>query len=228
MHSKLIFSKGEVNVITLLIEEKLLSDKQNQQKIRARIRKLGFWASESNLRGGYTVADFLSVITITADNRASVETSNEPENKVSQKRADSKIPTNNIHRDEAYIIDLCDEVLNLKASRQHRFDFLKGDSNTQLPVDAYYLTLKLVIEYRELQHTETVKFFDRRQTVSGMGRGEQRKMYDQRRRDVLPQNGIRLIEFNYCEFAHTKGKRLIRNREKDLVVIIEKLKEIEI
>lgn len=41
-----------------------------------------------------------------------------------------------------------------------------------------------------------------------MGRGEQRKKYDQRRRDVLPKNGIALIEFNYDEFDHFSGKRL--------------------
>src|SRR5271163_234983 len=31
-------------------------------------------------------------------------------------------------RDESYVIDLCDRVLRLKANRQHRFDFLRGDS----------------------------------------------------------------------------------------------------
>ena len=47
--------------------------------------------------------------------------------------------------DESYVIDLCDEVLKQKAFRQHRFDFLKGDSGTKLPVDAYYSSLNLVI-----------------------------------------------------------------------------------
>ena len=40
--------------------------------------------------------------------------------------------------DEYYVIDLCDEVLGRKASRQHRFDFLTGDTGKRLPVDAYY------------------------------------------------------------------------------------------
>jgi hypothetical protein len=70
-----------------------------------------------------------------------------------------------------------------------------------------------------------VKYFDRRQTVSGVGRGEKRKLYDQRRRDVLPEHGIKLIEFDYSEFEHTRAKKLIRNREADLKVIIKKLKK---
>ena len=47
-----------------------------------------------------------------------------------------------------------------------------------------------------------MEFFDKRQTVSGVGRGEQRKIYDQRRRDVLPVNGIKLIEIMEEEVPH--------------------------
>jgi len=88
--------------------------------------------------------------------------------------------------DESYIIDLCDRVLNLKAKRQHRFDFLRGDPGknrrcAKLPVDAYYEELKLVVEYRERQHTESVPLFDKRLTCSGCAREEQRRRYDQRR-----------------------------------------------
>lgn len=126
-------------------------------------------------------------------------------------------------RDEYYVLDLCDEILGAKGIRQHRFDFIKGDSGTKLPVDAYYPSLNLVIEFKEKQHTEEVKFFDKRETVSGVGRGEQRKIYDQRRRDILPQHGINLIEFDYSEFEHTSGKKLTRNKMEDLKVIKTKL-----
>lgn len=126
--------------------------------------------------------------------------------------------------DESYIIDLCDAVLNSKALRQHRFSFLKGDAGTPLPVDAYYPEFKLVIEYREKQHTEAVKFFDKRQTASGVTRGEQRKIYDQRRRDILPQQDIVLIEFDVNEFHHDGRKRLSRNHDKDRIIITQKLK----
>ncbi|RZK02978.1 MAG: hypothetical protein EOO46_18200 [Flavobacterium sp.] len=125
--------------------------------------------------------------------------------------------------DESYVIDLCDEVLKQKALRQHRFDFLKGDAGTRLPVDAYYPALNLVVEFRERQHTEEVKFFDRRQTVSGTGRGEQRRLYDERRREVLPKHGIRLVELDYSDFGHTKGKKLIRDRAVDLKVVKNRL-----
>src|SRR6516165_8412984 len=97
-------------------------------------------------------------------------------------------------RDEDYIIGLCNRVLGQEAKRHCCFDYLRGDTGRRLPVDAYYPELKLVIEYREIQHDEPHKFFDRRFTVSGVHRGEQRALYDQRRRDVLPKHGITLVE----------------------------------
>lgn len=127
--------------------------------------------------------------------------------------------------DEAYVLDICDEVLGLKGLRQYRFDFLRGDSGTKLPVDIYYPALELVIEYREKQHTEEVAFFDKRITNSGISRGEQRKKYDELRRTEIPKNGFELIEFDYSEFGHTKGKHLLRNREEDEKIIREKLKK---
>ncbi|QII47139.1 hypothetical protein GVT53_10775 [Flagellimonas oceani] len=121
------------------------------------------------------------------------------------------------------MIDLCDQVLQQTAIRQHRFDFLKGDSGTKLPVDAYYPTLNLVLEYYERQHSESVPHFDKRMTVSGISRGEQRKRYDERRKIELPKNGLKLIILNYTEFAHNSGKRLIRDLSNDIEVIKKKL-----
>lgn len=123
--------------------------------------------------------------------------------------------------DEFYIIDLCDEIIGLKASRQHTFDFLRGDgtSGRRLPVDAYYPELNLVVEYRERQHSESVAFFDKKTTVSGVGRDEQRRIYDQRRRDILPKHGIRLIEISYADLKHDSRKRLVRDHQNDLAVI---------
>ncbi|MGA8314164.1 MAG: hypothetical protein WB755_29335 [Terriglobales bacterium] len=128
-------------------------------------------------------------------------------------------------KDESYIIDLCDEVLRHKASRQHRFPFLIGDAGTKLPVDAYYADLKLVIEYRERQHYEEVKFFDKpdKLTCSGVPRGKQRELYDQRRRDVLPIHGIRLIELPVTLFQHSARKRLRRNRLADEMIVRREL-----
>ena len=125
--------------------------------------------------------------------------------------------------DESYVIDLCDEVLNEKDSRQHRFDFLKGDAGTKLPVDAYYKSKNLVVEYNERQHTESVALFDKKKTISGVSRGEQRKIYDKRRAEVLPQHGIRLIVISYDDFEYDGAKRLRRDKEHDLEVVKKKL-----
>lgn len=73
-----------------------------------------------------------------------------------------------MNSDEYYVIGLCNEVLGLKASQQHRFDFLVGDSGTKLPVDAYYEDLNLVVEYLESQHTQSTPLFDKKETVSGV------------------------------------------------------------
>lgn len=123
--------------------------------------------------------------------------------------------------DEKYVVDLCDEIIGKKSSRQHKFDFLKGDSGRKLPVDAFYEDLNLVIEYRERQHSEAVSHFDKphKITVSGVHRGEQRKIYDQRRRDLLPENGIKLFEIDYTQFEYDGRKRIVRDRERDLDVV---------
>lgn len=128
--------------------------------------------------------------------------------------------------DENYVIDLCDEVLNIKANRQARFDFLRGDKNSRqtartLPVDAYYVSLNMVIEYCETQHDEEVPFFDKphKLTISGVHRGMQRKKYDERRRILLPVNGIYLLPIYYHAFPHNKQKRIIRNKEQDLSIV---------
>jgi len=130
--------------------------------------------------------------------------------------------------DECYVINVCDRVLGLSGQRQKRFDFLLGDpgktgSCVRLPVDAYYSDLNLVIEYREIQHFQRNSLMDKRMTCSGLTRGEQRKLYDQRRRDVLPTRGIRLIEFDYHLFGHDVRDRLTRNEVNDDAVVRAKL-----
>lgn len=125
--------------------------------------------------------------------------------------------------DELYVLDLCDEVISKTGLRQHRFDFLLGDANAKgvcakLPVDIYYPDLKLVIEYKEQQHTKANKHFDKPDifTVSGVHRSEQRKIYDQRRLEVLPQNGIKVIEISYSDFTFDRKDKIVRDLEKDL------------
>lgn len=119
--------------------------------------------------------------------------------------------------DEYYVIDLCDEILGRKASRQHRFDFLRGDTGVRLPVDVYYPELNVVVEYYESQHTESTPLFDNKETVSGVSRGVQRRIYDQRRKEVLPKHGIKVIVIYYTDLGITK--KLIRNHDRDLKII---------
>jgi hypothetical protein len=136
-------------------------------------------------------------------------------------------------KDEHYVLELCDRVLGEKSSKQHRFDFLLGDKSkkghqAKLPVDGYYVTRNLVIEYCERQHTEAVDFFDKpnKLTISGVHRGLQRKIYDERRRLVLTEKGFILIEFSYADFQFDKRKRIVRNESGDTLIIAKKLKAV--
>lgn len=75
-----------------------------------------------------------------------------------------------------------------------------------LPVDAWYPNLNLVVEILERQHSESTPFFDRRLTVSGMSRGEQRRRYDERRASVLRKHGIQLCWISIPEITGGRPK----------------------
>lgn len=152
------------------------------------------------------------------------------DNKVSKKQLGIEKRENS---DEYYILNMCDVLLNEKSSRQHTFPFLLGDfhkdkiSRTKLPLDAYYYNLNLVIEYRVKQQAEEIDDTDKPKvkTVSGVSRDEQRKIYDQRRRDVLLRKNINLIEVNYYAFEYNDELRIVRNEEKDIEILKELLKD---
>jgi len=135
--------------------------------------------------------------------------------------------------DEYYVLNLCDIILDEKASRQHTFSFLLGDfhkdkiSRTKLPLDAFYKKLNLVIEYREKQDAEKDLHIDKPEvkTVSGVSRAEQRKIYDQRRRDVLLRKNINLIEINYYAFQYDSQLKITRDKEKDIEILKGILKD---
>jgi len=139
-----------------------------------------------------------------------------------------------VDRDEHYILNLCDALLGVECQRQAPMPFLLGDKSPKtgrarmLPVDGLYKDLKLVIEYHERQHTESVPFFDRKLTVSGMTRGQQRRIYDQRRRDNLPENGYRLVEINLADLQPSGGRKLTRNRDRHSEVIRRMLLDAEV
>jgi hypothetical protein len=130
--------------------------------------------------------------------------------------------------DEHYVLDLCDEVLGIPARRQQRFNWLRGDPSakrprgTELPVDGYWPDVGLVVEFEEEQHSRPVPFFDRRQTVSGVGRGEQRRRYDERKRTEIPAHGLRLVVIEKSAFT-LRSRRIARDHARDLAVVRQHL-----
>lgn len=137
--------------------------------------------------------------------------------------------------DEAYVIDLLDDLLGQKARRQHRFDWLVGDPGrdarrTQLPVDAFWPDLRLVVEYRERQHDEATPFFDKpaMMTVSGVHRGEQRRRYDTRRDELIPAQGLQFLVVTAEQLASNARGKLKRESQADRVVLVALLQRISI
>lgn len=133
--------------------------------------------------------------------------------------------------DEYYILNMCDLILEEKASRQHTFPFILGDfhkdkiSRTKLPLDAFYKKLNLVIEYREKQETEEGADDTEVKTVSGVSRSEQRKIYNLRRKEGLLRKSINLIEINYYAFEYDSEMLIVRDKEKDTEILKDLLKE---
>lgn len=132
--------------------------------------------------------------------------------------------------DEHYVLALCDEVLGMHGRRQARFDWLRGDPSparplgTRLPVDGYWRDIELVVEFQEEQHSQRSLFFDRRQTVSGVGRGEQRRIYDERKRRLIPDHGLYLVVIEKSEFV-VRSKRIARDHSRDIAVVRDRLVE---
>jgi hypothetical protein len=227
------FTKTEISELESLIILRNKTESSKQKTIRDKMRKIGFYGKDDWGIKNLQISDLqtlikskqIKVIDESFASRITIKSKI-----VSTKNVKTTTKTSNADKDENYVLDLCDKVLDSISSRQHKFDFLLGDKNkngiaTKLPVDSFYENLKLVIEYRERQHTECVTFFDKpnRKTISGVHRGEQRKIYDERRRQVLPKNKINLIEFSYSDFNYDKQKRIIKNSELDLEIIKMKL-----
>lgn len=235
--TKYKFTQSQFDEILLLLKRRVTESLDEQKKTRAKIRKLGFHISDYFT--GFSDIDFkklldkgdieiigkqISNATQTTKSFVVKSTTNTFTQKVRTATANNK--------DEHYVLDLCDKVLGLTSSRQHKFDFLLGDPNSngvsaKLPVDSFYQDLNLVVEYRERQHTESVNFFDKpnKMTVSGVHRGEQRKIYDERRRKILPKHNIHLVEISFSDFDYDGQKRIIRNQTKDIEIVKLKLKK---
>ncbi len=216
------FSRSEMERIETLVAQLEKAPADKQKGIRGKIRKIGLYWSEVAGGRSYTVQNLRQLVRlgiIQVDGQLAAE----PIIQSVSAPGMTVLAGGRKNSDEQYVIDLCNEALGLRASQQHTFPFLLGDSGRPLPVDAYYQDLNLVVEYYERQHTEAVKLFDRRMTVSGVSRGEQRKIYDERRKTELPKHGIVLVILDYSDFGTTK--KLVRNHNADLQIVKNKLNQ---
>lgn len=133
--------------------------------------------------------------------------------------------------DEYYILDFCDAVLGVPSDRQKKFDWLLGDPGKQgtqrrLPVDGYWESLGLVVEYHERQHDEAEKLFDKPElTVSGVPRREQRRIYDLRREQEIPAHGPTLVVIKASAFT-TRGRYIVRDAVRDRDVVRSSLNSV--
>lgn len=166
------------------------ADSSKQKGIRNKIRYIGLYWSEVASGVPYTVVNLKRLF-----ENGTLKLKEQPFEQIQPTKSEGmplSEPTESVLRsgrktsDEHYVIDLCDEILGVLAKRQYCFDFLRGDSGVTLPVDTYYPSLNLVIEYHESQHTQSTPFFNNKTTVSGVFRSEQRRIYDERRQQVLP------------------------------------------
>lgn len=217
------FSTSEMDEIRGLIQELMSANSKRQKSIRAKLHSQGLYWDEVGNRMPYTLEslDILISNGIIKITDSPADLNNEIAMQHSPQTSNNKTNTGRKNSDEHYVINLCDEVLGQHAARQHKFDFLKGDGENPrcLPVDAYYEGLKLVIEYHECQHSEEVKLFDKKDTVSGVSRGEQRKIYDKRREETLPEHDIKLVVIDYKDFGDSK--KLQRNHDEDIKIVRE-------
>lgn len=109
--------------------------------------------------------------------------------------------------DTNYILNFCDSLLRQTSFREYRFPFLVGDKGKTLPVASFYPDLNLVVELREEQASEATSPGD---TKTLGRRSNERYRYDQRKRDVLLEHGISLIEFYLTDFPHDGQGRMKR------------------
>jgi diadenosine tetraphosphate (Ap4A) HIT family hydrolase len=134
-----------------------------------------------------------------------------------------------VESDEKYVLDLVAEILAEPDYRwQHRFPTLTGDQGqdgkeSQLPVDGYFPRHRLIVEYWERQHSAPVPIMDEGLTVSGVSRGDQRRIYDRRRQIWAEANGMQFVILDYRGFETDKQGRLLRNPARDRQTIVEAL-----
>ena len=115
-------------------------------------------------------------------------------------------------RTEQYVVGLLEKLLGPKDVR-NRFEWAVGDVSpktgraARLPFDAAWEERKLIVEADEDQHTEATPFFDKpdRITASGVHRGLQRRMYDERKRRAARAQGYKVVEIEWSRKRKPKA-----------------------
>ncbi len=120
-------------------------------------------------------------------------------------------------------------MLDEHAEREKRFEWAVGDPSprtgrrVQLPFDAVWSTRRLIIEVDEDQHRRPAAFWDKPNvaTLSGVHRGQQRAIYDRRKRTAAREQGFTVIEIPW-ERRPPPGSR---DRESDRRYLEELLRK---
>lgn len=115
-------------------------------------------------------------------------------------------------RTETYVVSLLERLLG-PVERGKRYEWARGDASPRtgrsamLPFDAVWEQRLLIIEIDEDQHREATPLFDKpdRLTVSGVHRGEQRRVYDARKRSAAAARGYRFIAIEWSRRRGVNG-----------------------
>ena len=125
-------------------------------------------------------------------------------------------------RTENYVIGLLERRLG-SAERGKRFDWALGDESpktqrrARLPFDAVWETRKLIVEVAEDQHQEPTPLFDKpdQMTISGVHRGEQRRLYDERKRSAAETHGYKMVTIKW-----SRSRKHVASDLDELIVML--------
>jgi hypothetical protein len=104
-----------------------------------------------------------------------------------------------------YVLGLVTAVLGDEPEREKTYPWALGDVSSKtglarrLPFDAVWEDRRLIVEVDEDQHRRPVPFWDKPHvmTVSGVHRGEQRRLYDARKRAAARAHGYVVVEISW-------------------------------
>lgn len=128
---------------------------------------------------------------------------------------------------EDHVVSLLAEILGEEPERGKRFPWALGDPSPNtgrqipLPFDAVWESRRLIVEVDEDQHRRPVEFWDKsdRVTVSGVHRGEQRRIYDLRKRESARAQGYSVLEVEWAR----RPVPALRDRQQDIARLRELL-----